>query len=41
MEDHRLTFREIAEDVGIRRGSTNTILTQDFVMQRVVAKSVP
>jgi hypothetical protein len=41
MKDRRLTIREIADEVGISRGSANTILTEDLGMQRVVAKSVP
>jgi histone-lysine N-methyltransferase SETMAR len=41
MEDRRLTVREIADEVGISRGSANTILTEDVGMRRVAAKFVP
>jgi hypothetical protein len=40
-ENHRLTVREIADEVGISRGSENTILTKNLGMRSVVAKSVP
>jgi hypothetical protein len=40
-EDCHLTIWEIADEVGIRRGSSNTILTLNLGMQRVVAKFVP
>jgi hypothetical protein len=30
VEDHRLNIREIADEVGISRGSANMILTDDF-----------
>jgi AraC-like DNA-binding protein len=32
MEDRHLTVLEIADEVGISRGSTNTILTEDLGM---------
>jgi AcrR family transcriptional regulator len=32
MEDHHLTLREIADAVGISRGSANIILTEDSGM---------
>jgi hypothetical protein len=41
MVDRRLTIRKIADEVGISKCFTNTILTEDFCMQRVVAKFVP
>ncbi|PNF17559.1 hypothetical protein B7P43_G15559 [Cryptotermes secundus] len=41
MEDRRLAIREVADEVGISRGSTNTILTEDLGMQRVAAKFMP
>ncbi|PNF26463.1 hypothetical protein B7P43_G15372 [Cryptotermes secundus] len=41
MEDRRLAFREVADEVGISRGSANTILTEDLGMRRVAAKFVP
>ncbi|PNF42608.1 hypothetical protein B7P43_G01287 [Cryptotermes secundus] len=41
MEDRRLAIREVADEVGISRGSANTILTEDFGMRRVAAKFVP
>lgn len=41
MEDHRLTIWEVADEVGISRGSANTILTEDLGMQRVATKFVP
>jgi hypothetical protein len=33
-----MTVWEIADEVGISRGSTNTILTEDLGMRRVVPK---
>jgi hypothetical protein len=33
MQDHRVTVRELAEEVGISTGSVHSILTDDFVMQ--------
>jgi hypothetical protein len=41
IEDHYLTIREISYEVGISRGLTNTILTEDLGMRRVAAKFVP
>jgi hypothetical protein len=41
LEDHHLTVREIADEVGIRTGSARLILTEDLHMCRVVAKFVP
>ncbi|PNF33352.1 hypothetical protein B7P43_G05686 [Cryptotermes secundus] len=41
LEDRRLAIREVADEVGISRGSTNTILTEDLGMLRVAAKFVP
>jgi AraC-like DNA-binding protein len=40
-ENHRLTVKEVAEEVGISIGSCHTILTQDLGMHRVPAKFVP
>ncbi|PNF29631.1 hypothetical protein B7P43_G16519, partial [Cryptotermes secundus] len=40
-EDHRLAICEVADEVGISRGSANIILTQDLGMRRVAAKFVP
>jgi histone-lysine N-methyltransferase SETMAR len=39
--DHRLTIREIAEEVSISFGSCQVILTEDLAMRRVAAKFVP
>jgi hypothetical protein len=41
MEDRPLTIYEVADEVGISRGSANTILTEDLGMGRAAAKSVP
>ncbi|PNF40629.1 hypothetical protein B7P43_G05903 [Cryptotermes secundus] len=41
MEDRRLAIREVADEVGISRGSANTILTEDLGMRRVAAKFCP
>ncbi|PNF31996.1 hypothetical protein B7P43_G06551 [Cryptotermes secundus] len=41
MEDRRLAIREVADEVGISRGSANTILTEDLGRRRVAAKFVP
>ncbi|PNF35685.1 hypothetical protein B7P43_G17425 [Cryptotermes secundus] len=41
MEDRRLAIREVADEVGISRGSANTILIEDLGMRRVAAKFVP
>jgi len=38
MQDHRVTVRELAEEVGIRTGSVHSILTDDLSMRRVSAK---
>jgi predicted DNA-binding protein YlxM (UPF0122 family) len=40
MEESCLTVREIADEVGISRGSANTILTEDLGMRRVATKYV-
>jgi hypothetical protein len=40
MEDHRLTVREIADEVGISRGSANMI-TENLSMRRVASKFEP
>jgi orotate phosphoribosyltransferase-like protein len=32
MEERRLTIREIADEVEISRGTTNTVLTEDLGM---------
>ena len=41
MQDRRVTFRELVEEVGIRTGSVHSILTDDLAMRRVSAKFVP
>jgi hypothetical protein len=41
MNDHHLTVREIADEVGISRGSANMILTEDWGMRRATTKFVP
>jgi ribosomal protein S25 len=41
MEYCHLTIQEIAVEVGISRGSANTILTEDLGMRRVVEKFLP
>jgi len=41
LQNHRLTIREIAEDVGISFGLCQAILTEKLNMQRVAAKFVP
>jgi hypothetical protein len=41
LEDHRLTVRKIADEVGISTGSAHSVLTEDLHMCRVVAKFVP
>jgi len=38
MQDHRVTVRELAEEVGISTGSANSILTDDLSMRNVSAK---
>jgi predicted transcriptional regulator len=41
LEDHRLTVREIAHEVGISTGSAHSIETEDLHTCKVVAKFVP
>jgi len=41
LQNHRLTIREIAEDVGISFGSCQAILTEKLNMHRIAAKFVP
>ncbi|KAJ4426506.1 hypothetical protein ANN_27320, partial [Periplaneta americana] len=41
MADHRLTVREIAEEVGVSKDSAHAILRDDLNMNRVAAKFVP
>jgi transposase len=41
LEDHRLTVREMADEVGISTGSAHSTVTEDLHMCRVLAKSVP
>jgi hypothetical protein len=41
LEDHRLTVREIANEVGISTGSAHSILTEYLHMCRVVANFIP
>jgi hypothetical protein len=38
MQDHRVTVRELVEEVGIRTGSVHSILTDDLSMRRMSAK---
>ena len=38
MQDHRVTVRELAEEVEISTGSVHSILTDDLSMRRVSAK---
>jgi histone-lysine N-methyltransferase SETMAR len=38
MQDHRVTVRELAEEVAISSGSVHSILTDDLTMRRVSAK---
>jgi len=40
MQDHRVTVRELAEEVGISTGSVHSILTDNLSLQRVSAKFV-
>ena len=40
MEDRRLNIQEGSDEVGISRGSANTILTKDLGTRRVAAKFV-
>ncbi|GFT83337.1 HTH_48 domain-containing protein [Nephila pilipes] len=41
MADHRLTVREIAEEVGVSKDSAHAILREDLNMNRMAAKFVP
>jgi len=41
MQDHRVTVRELAEEVGISTGSVHSFLTDDSALRRVSAKFVP
>ncbi|PNF20262.1 hypothetical protein B7P43_G15437 [Cryptotermes secundus] len=41
MEDCPLAIHEVADEVGISRGSANTILTEDLGARRMTAKFVP
>ena len=41
MEDHRMTVRELAKEIGIRLGSVHSILSEDLGMRRVSAKFIP
>jgi len=41
VQDHRVTVRELVEEVGISTGSVHSILTGDLAMRRVSAKFVP
>ena len=41
MQDHYVTVRELAEEVGISTGSVHSILTDDLAMRRVYAKFMP
>jgi histone-lysine N-methyltransferase SETMAR len=41
LEDHRLTIREIADEVGISIVSAHSIVPEDLHMCRLVAKFVP
>jgi transposase len=41
LEDHSLTVREIAHEVGISTGSAHSILTEDLHVCKAVAKFVP
>ena len=41
MQDHRVTVRELVEEVGISTGSVHSILTDDLAMRKVSAKFVP
>ncbi|CAN8014077.1 unnamed protein product [Ixodes persulcatus] len=41
MKDHRVTIREISEEVGISTFSAHFIMTEDLAMKRVAAKFVP
>ena len=41
MVNHRITVREVAEDLNISIGSCHSIFTNDLGMTRVAAKFVP
>ncbi|XP_013793861.1 putative uncharacterized protein FLJ37770 [Limulus polyphemus] len=41
MRNHRVTIREIAEEVGISTFSEHSIMTEDLAMKRVAVKFVP
>ena len=41
MENHRITIREVAEDVGISVGSCHAIFSDILGLNRVTAKLVP
>jgi hypothetical protein len=41
LEDRRLTVQEIADEVGINKGSAHSTVTDDLYMCRVVVKCVP
>jgi len=41
MQDHRITVRELTDEVGVSIGSVHTILTADLGLRRVSAKFVP
>ena len=41
MQGHRITVRELADEVGVSIGSVHTILTLDLGLRRVSAKFVP
>jgi hypothetical protein len=40
MHDHRVTVRELVEEVGISTGSVHSILTDDLALQRESTKFV-
>ncbi|XP_077525089.1 protein GVQW3-like [Amblyomma americanum] len=41
MRDHRVTIREIAEEMGVSTFSAHSIITKDLAVKRVAAKFVP
>jgi hypothetical protein len=41
MQDHCVTIRELAEEVGISTGSVHSILTNDLASRRMSAKFMP
>ncbi|PNF36792.1 hypothetical protein B7P43_G11160 [Cryptotermes secundus] len=41
MEDRRITFRELANEIGVSNGSVHSILTEDLGMRSVSTKFVP